>query len=62
MEIPAPRPDKVYFLPTPSPDFTAATPTQRDAALVIEDLKEALQSCNADKAAAREAIWPLELK
>jgi len=62
IEIEAPKPDRLLMIPTPFPEVTAPDPTQRDASLVIEDFKEALNSCNADKAAIEKSLWPVDLK
>lgn len=49
--LPPPAIDPSILLPCLEPTAPGPAATQRDAALVITDLREALAACNADKAA-----------
>ena len=52
----APRIDPALLLPCPEPYRPGPDATQRDAAMVIEDLRESLANCNADKEAIRRIL------
>lgn len=55
-ELPPPPIDGAALSPTPAPEVTSTAPTQRTAALLIEDFREALDRCNADKAAVLKML------
>lgn len=52
--LPPPQIPGALLLPCEGPSPPGPNATQRDAALVVEDFKETLASCNADKAAIAE--------
>lgn len=56
VELPPPPIDTSALNATLTPEVTSTSPTQRTAALLIEDFREALDRCNADKAAVLKML------
>lgn len=55
--VPVPR---QLVLPTSEPSRPPLAATQRNVALLLEDFRESLNSCNADKAAIAAILFPAE--
>lgn len=53
-------PPKSLTLPTPAPVFSGSTNADLDA--YIDDWRDALQNCNADKVSIEKSVMPLTTK